>query len=120
MPNESRSEADYEIWNLIEERKSAHTADERQEVSKGIQKLLKQRRLHTREQRLRTMLKDGKGQKDLRRELSKPVLNKRVAAMKNTKGERCTARKDISEVFASFYERLYDATSFYKEPEVDT
>ena len=26
-PSESRTETDYEIWNLIEQRKSAHTAD---------------------------------------------------------------------------------------------
>ena len=60
-PSKSRTEADYEVWNLIEERKSVHTADERQEVSRRIQELLKQRRLHAREKRVRARLKDGKG-----------------------------------------------------------
>jgi hypothetical protein len=48
--------------------------------------------------------------------LCKPVLTKRVVAMKRASGERCTSRAEIAETFASFYEELYDGTSFCQDP----
>ena len=55
---------------------------------------------------------EGRRQNELARMLSKPASSKRVAAMENVSGARCTSRADIAETFAGFYEHLYKATSF--------
>ena len=114
--NDLCPELSSKILRLIYIRKVAISAVERRDVSKKLQKLLKDRRCREREQRLQMILEQGRGQNDLARVLCKPIQRTRVAAMKGADGNRHTSRNGIAEVFAPFYERLYDATSFCKVP----
>ena len=107
-----------ELASLMFSRKHSTTADERKSLSKRIWRLLKNEQVARRNEKLDVLLSTQKS-RELKRILQAPVKSKCIASLQDQSGQLCTSQAEILEVFAIFYETLYDAVMpLFKSSEI--
>ena len=90
-------------------RRNTTDKEERKRLSKCIWKCLRAERKVRQDEQLDVLLQERKGKSELAKLLRRPIRRKRITATADSSGKKCTDPSDIAEVFASFYEDLYNA-----------
>ena len=100
---------DKEILALIQESKTTakHEKERIREISKKDQKMHQRKKRKTRQEQIQKILEELKGTRNI---LSSKSVKKRIfiPKVKNNKGETIHTRQGIANVFAEFYESLYE------------
>ena len=103
------------IRSLIEERRNLiqntsidepQRQNSRKSICKEIQKLVRRRNRLRKAERIRKILADFKGLKKIPA-IRDPKGNKRIDSMRDANGKLVTAKQEVADVFALFYETLY-------------
>ena len=103
------------LQDMLQQRAGTRDPVERKTLSKQIWKRLRLERQQAKDERLDMLLQNGKGASELAKLLAAPVRRKRTVAMTDSQGNRKTNPADMAEVFASFYEQLYNTVGSTSE-----
>ena len=108
------NEKDERIRALIQERKTTakHSKDRILEISKEITKCIRDNKRLKRQEKIQKILEKVKGTKNISsiKSVKKRILIPRV---KNNEGEVVKSRQGIANVFAKFYDDLYEGEEDY-------
>ena len=102
----AKQEDSKEVAELRTARKQATTKVERCELSKNLRKAMRRQRRQHYDTQLDMLIESGKAS-NLKSLVSKPVAKKRIAEIKDARGNLVTDQAGILNVFAVFYESLY-------------
>ena len=115
------TETDKEILALIQERKAIakHEKERIREVSKKIKNCIRENKRRTRQEKIQKILKKVKGTKNISsiKSVKKRIL---IPKVKSKEGETIKTRQGISNVFAKFYEDLYEGEDSGTEKGMDS
>ena len=112
---------DKEILAFIQERKTTakHEKERNREISKKIKKCIREKKGKKRQGKIRKILENFKGTRNI---LNIKSMKKRVLIpkVKNKKGETINTKQEIANVFAEFYESLYEGEDDEEEKKTES
>ena len=110
-----------EIRALVQERKTIakHEKDRIRESSKKIKKYIRDNTRTKRQEQIQKILEKVKGTKNISsiKSVKKRIL---IPKVKNKEGEAVKTRQGIANVFAKFYEDLYEGEEGYTEDDMES
>ena len=109
LPEERASRHSQEMRDLFTARRNALDPEERKICTRQIWACMRKERRDKQSNKLDMLLESGRGRHDLAKMLNAPVRRKKTVAILDSSGTKCTTTEGILEVFAAFYENLYDA-----------
>ena len=115
------NDKDKEIRALVQERKTIakHEKERIREISKKIKKCIRDNKRMKRQEKFEKILEEVKGTRNIRIIISvkKRVL---ITKIKNKEGETIKTGQGIANVFAKFYEDLYEGEEDFIEQGTDS
>ena len=115
------NEKDERIRALVQERKTTakHEKDRIRELSKEIKKCIRDNKRTKRQEKIQKILEKVKGTKNISniKTVKKRIL---IPKVKNKEGEAVKTRQGIANVFAKFYEDLYEGEEDYNGEDMNS